>query len=439
MESKKRKFCGGAAKQERNFGTEEGDSNMTIKEIEARSGIPRANIRYYESEGLLNPEREQNGYRNYSEQDLEELWKVKLLRALKIPLEEIQKLHQGNTDLLHTLEERLEEIAKEQGKMEQSEAVCREMKEDNVSYDTLNAQHYLNKLEELAKEAALKYSMSVSQEALPEIDLSWQQSDVIPKEYALWRRFWARSFDFCVYELIFLCVLALAFHVNLVIWVNGTSEFQAFNSYITTAAGFGFALLFEPLLLMLFGTTPGKWIMGLRVTGSEGERLSWGEGLRRTKSVLWHGVGCGIPIWELIRLWKSYLRAGEGRALDWEEESLIFVKDKKKLRFAGLAVGYLCQIAVIYAVSCLAALPPNRGALTTAQFCENYNRMAEYYEMDNGCYLNENGYWIEKPEQLGTNDRDNSGNTGICSGTKELSYLSHSGDQAGEQDCKVPV
>ena len=46
---------------------------MTIKEIEALSGMSRANIRYYETEGFLTPERRENGYRDYSEEDLETL------------------------------------------------------------------------------------------------------------------------------------------------------------------------------------------------------------------------------------------------------------------------------------------------------------------------------------------------------------------------------
>ena len=37
--------------------------HMTIKEIETLSGLPRANIRYYESEGLIAPKRSENGYR----------------------------------------------------------------------------------------------------------------------------------------------------------------------------------------------------------------------------------------------------------------------------------------------------------------------------------------------------------------------------------------
>ena len=43
---------------------------MTIKEMEALTGLTRANIRFYEQHGLLSPERHQNGYRDYTEEDL---------------------------------------------------------------------------------------------------------------------------------------------------------------------------------------------------------------------------------------------------------------------------------------------------------------------------------------------------------------------------------
>ena len=55
---------------------------MTIKEIETLSGLPRANIRYYESEGLIAPKWAENGYREYSQADAEVLLRVKLLQAL---------------------------------------------------------------------------------------------------------------------------------------------------------------------------------------------------------------------------------------------------------------------------------------------------------------------------------------------------------------------
>ena len=42
---------------------------MTIKEVESRTELVRANIRYYESQGLISPVRRENGYREYTQQD----------------------------------------------------------------------------------------------------------------------------------------------------------------------------------------------------------------------------------------------------------------------------------------------------------------------------------------------------------------------------------
>ena len=50
--------------------------------MEEKSGLSRANIRYYEQEGLLAPTRLDNGYRDYSDADLVALQKVQLLRQL---------------------------------------------------------------------------------------------------------------------------------------------------------------------------------------------------------------------------------------------------------------------------------------------------------------------------------------------------------------------
>ena len=61
---------------------------MNIKEIEERSGLTRANIRYYEQEGLLAPARRENKYRDYSEEDLETLLRIALLRNLGFSLDE---------------------------------------------------------------------------------------------------------------------------------------------------------------------------------------------------------------------------------------------------------------------------------------------------------------------------------------------------------------
>ena len=72
---------------------------MTIAELERRSGLTRANIRFYEAEDLLRPARRENGYRDYSEEDLALLLRVRLLRELGLPLAEIRQLRGGDLAL----------------------------------------------------------------------------------------------------------------------------------------------------------------------------------------------------------------------------------------------------------------------------------------------------------------------------------------------------
>lgn len=45
---------------------------MKIKHVEELVGITRKNIRFYEEQGLLNPERAENGYREYHLEELED-------------------------------------------------------------------------------------------------------------------------------------------------------------------------------------------------------------------------------------------------------------------------------------------------------------------------------------------------------------------------------
>lgn len=50
---------------------------MNIKEAERMTGLKKANIRYYEQEGLLQPKRNgQNNYREYDQQNIETLERI---------------------------------------------------------------------------------------------------------------------------------------------------------------------------------------------------------------------------------------------------------------------------------------------------------------------------------------------------------------------------
>ncbi|SFM55889.1 Cd(II)/Pb(II)-responsive transcriptional regulator [Variovorax sp. OV329] len=58
-----------------------------------RSGVSAANIRYYESQGLLAPAaRGENSYRLYSESDLHQLRFIRMCRAMDMSLDEVRTL-----------------------------------------------------------------------------------------------------------------------------------------------------------------------------------------------------------------------------------------------------------------------------------------------------------------------------------------------------------
>lgn len=73
---------------------------MRINEAAEKTGMAAKNIRFYESEGLITPGREAgNGYRNYSDADVERLRRIKLLRMLDVPLTECRAMLEGRMTL----------------------------------------------------------------------------------------------------------------------------------------------------------------------------------------------------------------------------------------------------------------------------------------------------------------------------------------------------
>lgn len=151
---------------------------MTIKEVEVRTGLARANIRYYEEQGFFSAVRGENGYRNYSEEDVDTLLKVKLLRQLGFSLEEIHELQNGERSLEPALERREADLEREQRELDQAIALCRDMRSDRVSFYTLDARRYLDRL---AREEAVL------------------TRDQDPVRIFPWRRYFARNLDLGIY------------------------------------------------------------------------------------------------------------------------------------------------------------------------------------------------------------------------------------------------
>ena len=65
---------------------------MTVNEIAEELNITKRAMKYYEEQGLLKVAKDSNGYRNYSEQDVERLRIISVYRKLGISISGIKKL-----------------------------------------------------------------------------------------------------------------------------------------------------------------------------------------------------------------------------------------------------------------------------------------------------------------------------------------------------------
>lgn len=108
---------------------------MNIKEVEDILQISRANIRFYEQEGLLNPTRGKNGYRDYSDTDLAQLKKIIFLRKLGISIADIKKYFDGDEKLSQIIDEQILSLKREMEELNGALHLCEKMAED-PSIDT---------------------------------------------------------------------------------------------------------------------------------------------------------------------------------------------------------------------------------------------------------------------------------------------------------------
>lgn len=128
---------------------------MKINEVEALVGITKKNIRFYEAEGLLAPRRNsENGYRDYGEAEVETLRRIKLLRKLGVPLEEIRKMQSGAHTVGDGMRRHLITLERDRENLEQSIRLCGELTGCRERLGDLDAGAVLEKMETLEQSGA---------------------------------------------------------------------------------------------------------------------------------------------------------------------------------------------------------------------------------------------------------------------------------------------
>jgi uncharacterized RDD family membrane protein YckC len=135
-----------------------------------------------------------------------------------------------------------------------------------------------------------------------------------------WVRYWARMFDIYVFSIIVGIVLAM---------LAPRFLSQGSNEYLLGMVIVFLWVFVEALLISAFGTTPGKWLLKVKIGQTLGEPINFSQALNRSLKVWWRGLGTGFPFATLITLAIQHGRLKNNGITSWDREGDFVIAHEK--------------------------------------------------------------------------------------------------------------
>lgn len=179
---------------------------MKINELEKALGISKANIRYYESEGFIFPKRNENGYRAYSNSDVEMLKKIIVYRKLGISINNIKSVIDKEKTLSDVVASSINEMKRNIETLKIAIEICEEIQNKAIDNSNFDTDYYWNEIN--------------NREANGEEFIPVESVDIIP--------FSTRLKNKLTYMLkLALCILCFFVFIYLFIFVGGYQLFES--------------------------------------------------------------------------------------------------------------------------------------------------------------------------------------------------------------------
>lgn len=147
----------------------------------------------------------------------------------------------------------------------------------------------------------------------PSFQVKVQATSVQP-----WTRYFARSLDLSLAQTVYFAFggqSAILFEVS--VMAKFAVPFLA--SWV----------LAETVLLTYWGTTPGKWLLGIEISTERGERLHWKQALRRSVEVWIRGMALGIPLLTPLAQIHAYSLLTQQGVTPWDRITQTVVRHKQ--------------------------------------------------------------------------------------------------------------
>lgn len=149
-----------------------------------------------------------------------------------------------------------------------------------------------------------------------EAEVSLAPHEVLVSQVQPWARLFARFLDYLTFDFVII-VIAIFTVINLAEF-PGTTPVELYVFAMVTS----FLWIFvEALLLSIYGTTPGKYIFGIRVLGERGKKLSFGAAFKRALLVWVKGVGLFLPVVNIITAVLGFRQLEKKHVTSWDRDS----------------------------------------------------------------------------------------------------------------------
>lgn len=143
--------------------------------------MDRSNIRFYEREGFIKPERLDNGYREYTEDDLNTLLWIRLLRSLQISLDDVRSLLADEKSMIEVMKNQVAGLEESKEDITYVQLICEKIRKSGSHISQLDPDEYLSLLENRAIASENDYFVI--------------KKDRLPQVFNPWTRFFARTID----------------------------------------------------------------------------------------------------------------------------------------------------------------------------------------------------------------------------------------------------
>ena len=126
---------------------------MLINEVEHLVGLSKKSIRFYEESGLLTPKRNsENDYRVYDLEDVDRLKKIKFLRELDVPVNEIKKIIHRELTLQACMKDRIFKVEQLEHNLQKVKEMCKEIADGNTTLEEMDMTSFCQDMNILNKE-----------------------------------------------------------------------------------------------------------------------------------------------------------------------------------------------------------------------------------------------------------------------------------------------